>query len=162
MSPTPPNVELIESKSIEVFIPVMREVNLGDNFLLSMLHWCGIGRRATPLEYWQVFLVQHAAKTVGVIGLYRQLGMDQSLCWIGWFGIRPRFRRQGCGASAIQHLVEFARDIGCRTLWVYTESTNRIAIQFYQKLGFAVVGSAGQCASGQTMDASDIVLSRAI
>jgi RimJ/RimL family protein N-acetyltransferase len=153
-----PSVELLKSKSIELFIPVLREVDLGDRFLLSMLHWCGIGQRSTPLDYWQVFLIQRADETVGVAGLYRQPQMEKDTCWIGWFGVRPAFRRQGIGTSTIQNLIAAAKKIGCKTLWVYTGADAHAAIQFYQKLGFAVVGRAKQCAPGQTMDDSDIVL----
>jgi hypothetical protein len=38
-------VELVSTREIELFLPVMREVDFGDAFLLSMLHWCGIGKR---------------------------------------------------------------------------------------------------------------------
>jgi RimJ/RimL family protein N-acetyltransferase len=158
MPPSIPNVELVESRNIESFIPLLREIDLGDSFLLAMLHWCGVGRRATPLDYWQVFLVRHATETVGVIGLYRQRDMDPHTYWVGWFGIRPGFRRRGYGARAIQSLGAIAGSVGGQTLWVYTEPTNLAAIQFYLQMGFTIVGSAGQCAEGQTMDASDVVL----
>lgn len=58
MPPAQQTVKLVESKEIERFIPIMREIDFGDKFLLSLLHWCGIGRRSTPLDYWQVFLIQ--------------------------------------------------------------------------------------------------------
>jgi GNAT superfamily N-acetyltransferase len=155
-------VELIESREIEQFIPILREIDFGDRFLLSMLHWCGIGRRATPLDYWQVFLIQSVGETVGVCGLYRQPGMEKTTCWLGWFAIRPHMRRQGIGRAALQRLLAFAKKTGCQQLLVYTGVADVGAIQFYQKLDFAVVGSAGQCARGQTIDDSDIVLSRSI
>jgi hypothetical protein len=84
-------VELVETKEIQLFLPVVKEIDLGDRFLLSMLHWCGIGRRSTPPDYWKVFLLRAAGEIVGVSGLYRQPGMAQTVCWSGWFGIRPRF-----------------------------------------------------------------------
>ena len=57
-------VELISRKQIEMFVPVMKDIaqEFGDRFLLAMLHWCEIGRRSTPLEYWQVFLIQGAIR----------------------------------------------------------------------------------------------------
>jgi hypothetical protein len=68
-------VELVSTKEIELFLPLMREIDFGDAFLLSMLHWCGIGKRSKPLEYWQVFLLRAKSQIVGVSGLYRQPGM---------------------------------------------------------------------------------------
>ena len=146
------SVELVESTDIEMFLPVMKEIDFGDRFLLSMLHWCGIGRRSTPLEYWKVFLLQSAGQVAGVSGLYRQPGMPEKVCWVGWFGIRPRFRRQGFGTRAMHLLWDFARSIACKELWVYTGSLDDIAVRFYKSLGFEVLGTADQWAHGQTMD----------
>jgi hypothetical protein len=47
-------VELIETKDTQMFLPVMKGIDFGDRFLLSMLHWCGFGQRSTPPDYWQV------------------------------------------------------------------------------------------------------------
>jgi hypothetical protein len=82
-------VELVTTRNIDMFIPILREIDFGDQFLLSMLHWCGIGQRGTPLEYWQVFLIRSKQEIVGVSGLYRQTGTPIYLCWLGWFAIRP-------------------------------------------------------------------------
>jgi ribosomal protein S18 acetylase RimI-like enzyme len=153
-------VELLETKEIAEFIPVMKEIAFGDRFLLSMLHWCGIGHRSAPLDYWKVFLVRARCDVVGVSGLYRQPGMPHNVCWIGWFGIRPRFRREGFGTKAMYALFDFARSIGCQELWVYTGSSDDVAVSFYKSLGFEVLGSAADWAPGQTMDDSDIVLRR--
>src|ERR1700732_5478315 len=105
-------VELITTKQIEMFIPILQEIDFGDRFLLSMLHWCGIGQRSTPLEYWQVFLIQAQCEIVGVSGLYRQPGMPSTICWLGWFAIRPQFRRHGFGSAAIIALCDIARNLG--------------------------------------------------
>jgi hypothetical protein len=57
-------VELIATKEIDLFLPVMREIDFGDAFLLLMLHWCGIGNRSKPLEYWQVFLLRAKSEII--------------------------------------------------------------------------------------------------
>jgi ribosomal protein S18 acetylase RimI-like enzyme len=161
--PTPPqDIQLVESKAIEDFIPLLREIDLGDRFLLSMLHWCGIGRRATPLDFWRVMLIRRGSDAVGISGLYRQPGMENSVLWIGWFGIRPAFRRSGLGRAAIEKLVEVARRNHCRQLWVYTGATDKIAILFYQSLGFSIAGAARDVAYGRTSDDADVVLRRNI
>jgi ribosomal protein S18 acetylase RimI-like enzyme len=160
MSPGEKTVELVETKEIHMFLPVMKEIDFGDRFLLSMLHWCGIGQRSTPLDYWKVFLLTAGGDVVGVSGLYRQPGMAETVCWVGWFGIRPRFRRQGFGRNAINVLFDVARSIGCKELWVYTGPSDDIAVSFYKSLGFEFLGSAADSARGRTMDDSDIVLRR--
>ena len=160
MSAAEQTVELVETKEIQLFLPVMKEIDFGDRFLLSILHWCGIGRRSTPLDYWKVFLLRAAGEIVGVSGLYRQPGMAETVLWVGWFGIRPRFRQQGFGTGAMHALIGFARGFGCKELWVYTGSADDIAVSFYESLGFEIVGPAGECARGLTMDGSDTVLRR--
>jgi len=138
----------------------MREIDFGDAFLLSMLHWCGIGKRSRQLEYWQVFLLRAKSQIIGVSGLYRQPGMPSHVCWLGWFAIRHQFRRQGFGTAAIDELCRIARSTGSTELWVYTDSQDDVARNFYTSLGFEVLGPASDYASGKTTDDSDIVLRR--
>ena len=160
MSAAEQTVELVETREIQLFLPVMKEIDFGDRFLLSMLHWCGIGRRSTPLDYWKVFLLRAAGEIVGVSGLYRQPGMEETVYWVGWFGIRPRFRRRGFGTGAMHALIGFAESLGCRELWVYTGSSDKIAVNFYRSLCFDELGAAADWVPGRTMDNSDIVLRR--
>jgi ribosomal protein S18 acetylase RimI-like enzyme len=152
------SVELVSTKQIELFIPILKEIDFGDRFLLSMLHWCGIGRRSTPLEFWEVFLVQSLEGTVGVSGLYRQPGTPSSQSWLGWFAIRPQFRRQGYGSAAIPLLADYARRTASKELLVYTASSDEIARSFYTSLGFELLGPASDYAPGKTMEDFDIVL----
>ena len=157
-------VELVTTKQIEMFIPVMKDIaqEFGDRFLLAMLHWCEIGRRSTPLEYWQVFLIRAQSEIVGVSGLYRQPGMPSNTCWLGWFAIRPEFRRRGFGRAAITAVCDFAGHLTCKELWVYTGATDKIATKFYTGLGFEILGPAIESAPGRTMDDSDIVMKRTL
>jgi len=140
----------------------MKEIDFGDRFLLSMLSWCGICRRSTPLDYWKVFLVRAPGDAVGVSGLYRQPGTPHNVCWDGWFGIRARFRQESFGTSAIYAIFAVARSIGPKERWVYTGSSDDIAVSFYKTLGFEVLGSPVEWACGRTMKDSDIVLRRMI
>jgi hypothetical protein len=50
MSAADQKVELLETKALRMFIHVTREIDFGDRFLLSMLHWCGFGRRSSTLR----------------------------------------------------------------------------------------------------------------
>jgi RimJ/RimL family protein N-acetyltransferase len=150
-------VELVSTNNIEMFIPILREIDFGDRFLLSMLHWCGIGHRSTALAYWQVWLIRSQSEIVGVSGLYKQPGMPTNICWLGWFAIRPQFRRRGFGRAAIIAICDFARSLPCKELWVYTVATDNIAMKFYTSLGFELLGPAIEWAPGRTMNDSDLV-----
>jgi GNAT superfamily N-acetyltransferase len=86
--------------------------------------------------------------------------MAGTACWVGWFGIRRGFRRQGLGRNSMYALIEFARNLDCKELWVYTGSSDHVAITFYPKLGFGLLGTAADWAPGQTMNDADAVLRR--
>jgi RimJ/RimL family protein N-acetyltransferase len=160
MSTSDHTIELTATKEIELFLPVMKELadNFGDPFLLSMLHWCGFGRRPAPLEFWQVFLIRTRYEIVGVSGLYRRPESPAHLFWLGWFAIRPKFRHKGFGSAAFHATTDYARTMACTELWVYTGASDKAARHFYTELGFQLVGSAHDHAPGQTMDDSDVVL----
>jgi len=57
-------------------------------------------------------------------------------------------------------IIGFAESLACRELWVYTGSSDKIAVGFYQSLSFEELGAAADWAPGRTMDDSDIVLRR--
>src|SRR5260370_19141696 len=90
-------VELITTKEIDLFLPIMRELadDFGDRFLLSMLHWCGIGKRANPLLFWAVFLLRANREIAGLFWLYQMSDTPAGLAWLGWFGIRRPCRPPG-------------------------------------------------------------------
>jgi GNAT superfamily N-acetyltransferase len=95
-----------------------------------------------------------------VSGLYRQPDMPSYVCWLGWFAIRPRFRRHGFGTAAIHQLCDAARTAGSTALWVYIGLHDDVARFFYTSLGFKVLGPAFEYAPGKTTDDSDILFRR--
>ena len=80
-------LELVETKEIQMFLPVMKEIDFGDRFLLSMLHWCEIGQRSTPLDYWKVFLLRAEGSVVGKDFCGRDVG------WRDPIRLRAKARR---------------------------------------------------------------------
>jgi hypothetical protein len=57
--------------------------------------------KLAALWYWQVFLILAQSEIGSVSGLYRQPGMPSNICWLGWFTIRPEFRRRDSGRATI-------------------------------------------------------------
>jgi len=110
--------------------------------------------------YWQVFLLRAKSQIIGVSGLYRQSGTPSHIYWLGWFAIRPQFRRQRFGTAAVHQLCEVARSAGSTELWAHTGSQDDIARIFYISLGFEVLGPASDYVPGETTDGSDIILRR--
>ena len=131
-------VELVETKSFDRLADVVEELTseLGERFPESIRNWCGIGRRPYPLDYWRVFLIEARNEAAGIVGLYRRDRDEGPRIWVGWFGIRPRFRGKGTGAQAMQKLAQIARADGFDELWTYTEPDNEAAIATYESVGF--------------------------
>ena len=149
---------LIQTRNIIDFIPLLKELEFGDKFSLSMLHWCGIGKRSYPLAFWEVYIAMYENETVGVTGLYQQVETPPSIVWVGWFGVRPSFRHRGFGKMMIDILKQKARAYNFEELWVFTEQENEGALKFYEKLGFKRLIESQINYAGTTHDPTDVVL----
>ncbi len=152
-------LEMSQSCEIEVYKSLGVENELGSRFIKSMECWCGVRERDYPLAYWQVYVAYLAGEAIGVSGLYRRIETPPGIVWIGWLGVKAKFRGQGIGRELITHLMHEALEIGCQELWVFTEEKTA---NFYQRLGFEVLGQAGEIAPGQTHTPEDLVLKRVI
>jgi GNAT superfamily N-acetyltransferase len=152
------SLKIIQSTDIIDFIPLLKELEFGEKFHLNMLQWCGIGKRDQSLGFWQVYLAKLETETIGVMGLYQLVDSPPDVVWVGWFGLRPKHRRQGWGKIMINHLKEYAVNFGFKQLWVYTNYPNLAAISFYEDSGFVKLGAAAEVCPGKTSSLSDIIL----
>lgn len=71
-----------------------------------------------------------------IIGLatYEIAGTDMELTLLD-----SRERNQGVGARLVEAVLEKAREMSCRRVWLVTTNDNIRAIRFYQKRGFDLV-----------------------
>ncbi|BAY11252.1 GNAT family N-acetyltransferase [Calothrix sp. NIES-2098] len=157
-NPAKNSLEIIQTTDLIDFIPVLKELEFGDTFKLAMLKWCGMGDRDRSIGFWQVYLAKLEAETIGVMGLYQLVDSPSEVVWVGWFGIRPKFRRQGWGRIIINQLKEYAREFEFQQLWVYTDNPNLAAISFYENCEFVKLGVAKDICPGKTHSLSDIIM----
>jgi len=154
-----PQLEFFDSQEIVDFLPLLKGLDeLGDRFRLSMLHWCGHGQRATPLDYWRVHLVRQDGTTIGVCGLYRPPNESLDVFWLGWLGILRPYRRQRIASFILKRMHEEAQALGAKEIRVFTESRNAAVQTFYAKNGYTPMGVAAVFAPGQGCDPNDLVL----
>ncbi|TVP62095.1 MAG: GNAT family N-acetyltransferase [Nodularia sp. (in: Bacteria)] len=154
----PESLKIIQTTDIVDFIPLLQELEFGDQFSLSMLKWCGIGQRDQSISFWQVYITKLATESIGVMGLYQLIDSPANVVWMGWFGLRPHFRRQGWGTKMIHKLKEYALSFQFQELWVFTNYDNLAAISFYENYGFIQLGEAADICPGKTHELSDIIL----
>lgn len=69
----------------------------------------------------------------GVEVLHPDKGIEMMLYELG---VDEGFRRRGVGAALVIELVEVARRLGCRNVWVLTEPDNEPALATYRAAGF--------------------------
>jgi len=151
---------LTQSRDLVDFIPLLQELDfgVGDKFSLSMLHWCGIGQRAYPLAFWEVYIAIANQQAIGVTGLYRQMHTPSQIVWVGWFGVRPNYRRRGFASIMMDELKDLARGFNFKELWVFTEPDNEAALGCYRKAGFIEVDTSKEEVPGTTHEPSDVKL----
>ena len=157
------HLRLFESLKIEDFIPVLKGLpELGDPFLLSMLHWCGIGQRPYPLRQWQVFLLEVEDAVIGVTGFYQRMETAVADGWIGWLGVVPTFRGRGCGRQMLALTEDRAASADLRRLLVYCDAEARRVHDFYVKSGYTSMGTATDVCPGQTAKLDDLVFCKVL
>lgn len=151
-------LKITQTKEITDFVPLLKELEFGDKFSLAMLNWCGIGQWDKTLIFWQVYIVKLDEEPIGVMGLYQCIDSPSSVVWVGWFGLRPNFRREGWGSIMMEQLKSYAQEFGFQELWVFTNYDNLPAISFYEKSAFIKLGTAAEVCPGKTHHLSDVIL----
>lgn len=99
-------VKLINTREIELFVPVMKELanDFRDRFLRSMLHWCGGGRRAASLRSGRFSSFKPGKPSSAYPALYRQPEMTQApiLVGIAWYSAKVSAARPWKRLAAAQ------------------------------------------------------------
>ena len=87
-------------------------------------------------------LITSYNKPIGIIGYYLP-EVDKNAAWLGWFAIKPEFRRKGYGEKAVIHLIGYLkkRYPFLEVLRAYTDITNIGALKFYKSMGFQQDGA---------------------
>lgn len=85
------------------------------------------------LEY---YLGCENGKVVGITGVYAD---NADECWLGWFGIRPEYRRKGYATEMLNLQLQMMKNYGYKICRLYTYTTiNKEAIPMYLKNGFVI------------------------
>ena len=71
---------------------------------------------------------------VGISGVYAD---NNDECWLGWFGIRPEYRRNGYANAILDLQLQMMKDYGYKVCRLYTDKViNKHAVNLYIKKGF--------------------------
>lgn len=153
--------ELIQSRKYsdyESLISVLEE-DFGNMFHLTVSQWCAnTGWSKAELEtdeYWQIWLLKHDGKIIGICGLYTIHPHDTKNLWLGWLGILPEYRNKNITKQYIMpHLYDTARSINCKFIMSYVDSEGR-PLNFYYREGFKVISTVKDYCIINNMDYID-------
>lgn len=85
------------------------------------------------LEY---YLGCKDGNVVGITGVYAD---NTDECWLGWFGIRPEYRRKGYATEMLNLQLKIMKNYGYKVCRLYTYTTiNKEAVPMYLKNGFVI------------------------
>jgi ribosomal protein S18 acetylase RimI-like enzyme len=65
-------------------------------------------------------------------------GYDGHRGWVYYVAVRPACRRRGIGAALVKRVEEGLAAAGCPKLNLQVRASNRQAVAFYERLGYAV------------------------
>lgn len=86
----------------------------------------------------QVLVAERESELLGVAGLYlTEWNFRPS---IGNLRVAPEHRRTGVGGALVNGLLDAAKDLGARGLWLEVTNVNVPAINLYRSLGFRLCG----------------------
>lgn len=119
------DIEIVKS----FFYQIFPEENKYDliHFEQSITRQHGFKR----LEY---YLGYENNTVVGISGVYADNNVE---CWLGWFGIRPEYRRNGYASVMLDLQLQIMKDYGYKVCRLYTDEViNTHAVDLYIKKGF--------------------------
>jgi RimJ/RimL family protein N-acetyltransferase len=77
-------------------------------------------------------------KVVGVSGLYQDYEDINSVRWLDYLAVSPKFQRHGYGTMMLKNLEKICKKEKVNKLCVFTD--NQKAINFYEKNNFEIFG----------------------
>ena len=82
------------------------------------------------------YLIYDNLTCIGISGLY-YYEIDPTSAWLGWFGVKPEYRRCGYGSRILKLFEKTAKKLGFKYTRLYTDQfNNEAAISFYKTNGY--------------------------
>lgn len=120
------DVDIVKSFYYDIF-PEEPNYNLAD-FINSVTGNHNYNR----LEYY--FALSETNDIIGFCGIYSN---NKDEAWMGWFGIKPQFRRKGYARQMLHVLINKMKDYGYKIIRLYTDKKlNNNAYNLYISEGF--------------------------
>ena len=124
------DLKLITNENLDYAVNVENEIfpeyNAKNNYLRSI----------DNSSQSQFFLIFDKEICVGISGIYSYKD-DHDNSWLGFFGIKEKYRDKGYGKKALKLTEEYAKKSGFKFMRLFTDRENEKAINFYQNNGYS-------------------------
>lgn len=102
------------------------------------------------------FMVYDGSKCVGISGIYTY-SKDKENAWIGFLGVRKKYRKNGYGNQILEMTEDYAKSLGYKYIRLFTDRHNNDhAIAFYAKSGYIFEGY--DCDQEEVKDKFSVVI----
>ena len=95
-----------------------------------------VNGRNTPAHFFMKAVCPQSGKSVG--NFWFNFRAKEAEAYIYYLVVDPEERRKGHGAEIMRLIESFAKDLGCRQIWLNVMSHNAAALKLYEKSGFRV------------------------
>lgn len=140
-------MRLFQSKNIHDYKLILEELveDWGYLYWRTILVWCGVidDQPGHLNKYWQIWIVEHEGKNIGICGLWSQKEKSVDELWLGWFGLIPAMRNKKLGGDILCWMEVQAKELGCRKILSYVDKDGR-PLSFYFKNGYQRTCSVGE------------------
>lgn len=88
------------------------------------------------------FRIDGKAKIVGMATLAPEYTLDGATGFIEDVVVNEAYQRRGVGRGLTERLIEKARQLGCRRIWLTSRPSRKPANRLYRRLGFRLIARA--------------------
>lgn len=122
---TPQDIEIVKSFFYKIFL---------DESGYNLSHFKQSVSGKHPYSRLEFYIAYENNVAVGLSGIYANRTDE---CWLGWFGIRPEYRKKGFATTLLNLQLQMMKDDGYKICRVYTNViSNKEAVRLYLKNGF--------------------------
>ncbi len=125
---------LVDKSNVDLAIKIQNEIfpeEDGQEELLDTVN-SGKSERMSLLKYWICYTDNIP---IGICGITQYADYPDD-AWLGWYGVRQGYRRNGFGRKMFYYVKQLAKQMGYKHLRLYTdEEDNKVAIITYRKYG---------------------------
>ena len=124
-------------ESPDAFSPTFEAANLHDDD-----YWKQSARKTVAAAQFDIFIAEIDCLPIGLVsGQVSGKADETQTGHIGMMWADPNVRGSGVGRQLLNHVMDYLRELDCRTIELTVTETNQGAINLYESTGFVFTGN---------------------